>query len=121
MEFFNTAKAVKLRSHLDKCLVADDNPFLLGMTGRKVLQAEADKSMDFKFEWEPIHDGFQLKLRTWCGKYLRSNCGPPPWRNAVSHDDPTTSSTSLLALTVLLIIFNSKITSHHHQQMGSWG
>lgn len=137
MEFFNTAKAVKLRSHLDKYLVADDNqesvrqsrngasrkarwtvelvdnkshvvrlkschglylsaadhPFLLGMTGRKVLQAEADKSMDFKFEWEPIRDGFQLKLRTWCGKYLRANGGPPPWRNAVTHDDPTTAST----------------------------
>ncbi|PQQ00346.1 uncharacterized protein Pyn_29641 [Prunus yedoensis var. nudiflora] len=137
MEFFHTAKAVKLRGHLDKYLVADDNkesvrqsrngdsrkarwtvelvdnkshvvrlkschglylvaadhPFLLGMTGKKVLQAEADKSMDFKFEWEPIRDGFQLKLRTWCGKYLRANGGPPPWRNAVTHDDPTTSST----------------------------
>ncbi|VVA41397.1 PREDICTED: actin cross-linking [Prunus dulcis] len=142
MEFFNTTKAVKLRSHLDKYLVADDNqesvhqsrngasrkarwtvelvdnkshvvrlkschglylaaadhPFLLGMTGRKVLQAEADKSMGFKFEWEPIRDGFQLKLRTWCSKYLLANGGPPPWRNAVTHDDPTTSSTQTVIM-----------------------
>ncbi|XP_050130036.1 uncharacterized protein LOC126606693 isoform X2 [Malus sylvestris] len=137
MEFFNTARAVKLRSHLDKYLVADDNmesvrqsrngtsrkarwtvelvenkrhairlrschglyltatdlPFLLGMTGKKVLQAEADKLVDWKFEWEPIRDGFQVKLRTWCGKYLRANGGPPPWRNSLTHDDPTTSTT----------------------------
>lgn len=137
MEFFNTARAVKLRSHLDKYLVADDNmesvrqsrngtsrkarwtvelvenkrhairlkschglyltatdlPFLLGMTGKKVLQAEADKLVGWKFEWEPIRDGFQVKLRTWCGKYLRANGGPPPWRNSLTHDDPSTSST----------------------------
>ncbi|KAB2624617.1 hypothetical protein D8674_016277 [Pyrus ussuriensis x Pyrus communis] len=137
MDFFNTARAVKLRSHLDKYLVADDNkesvrqsrngtsrkarwtvelvekkphvirlkschglyltatdlPFLLGMTGNKVIQAELDKLVDWKFEWEPIRDAFQVKLRTWCGTYLRANGGPPPWRNSLTHDDPTTSST----------------------------
>ncbi|XP_009360414.2 uncharacterized protein LOC103950890 [Pyrus x bretschneideri] len=137
MDFFNTARAVKLRSHLDKYLVADDNkesvrqsrngtsrkarwtvelvekkshfirlkschglyltatdlPFLLGMTGNKVIQAELDNLVDWKFEWEPIRDGFQVKLRTWCGTYLRANGGPPPWRNSLTHDDPTTSST----------------------------
>ncbi|CAN6550610.1 unnamed protein product [Malus baccata var. baccata] len=137
MDLFNTARAVKLRSHLDKYLVADDNkesvrqsrngtsrkarwtvelvenksyvvrlkschglyltatdlPFLLGMTGNKVIQAELDKLVDWKFEWEPIHDGFQVKLRTWCGTYLRANGGPPPWRNSLTHDDPTTTST----------------------------
>lgn len=138
MDIFDKFKSVKLRSHLDKYLVADedqktvrqsrrgsntrnarwtvelvenkphvirlkschglyltatDMAFLLGATGEKVLQSEADKLSDWKFEFEPIVDGFQMKFRTWCGKYLRANGGPPPWRNSITHDDPSTSST----------------------------
>lgn len=137
MEIFNKAKAVKLRSHLDKYLVADEDlqtvrqsrngssnkakwivelvdnkshavrlkschglyltaseiPFLLGMTGNKVVQTEPEKFSDWNTEWEPIRDGFQVKLRSWNGKYLRANGGTPPWRNSVTHDDPHTSST----------------------------
>ncbi|KAL6187396.1 hypothetical protein ACLB2K_038795 [Fragaria x ananassa] len=139
MEIFNKYKSVKLRSHLEKYLVADadqktvrqsrkgcntrnarwavelvenkphvirlkscyglyltatDMAFLLGTTGgEKVLQTEADRLSNWKFEFEPIKDGFQMKFRTWCGKYLRANGGPPPWRNSVTHDDPSTSST----------------------------
>lgn len=84
---------IRLKSCHGLYLTATDLPFLLGMTGKKVLQSEADKLMDWKFEWEPIRDGFQIKLRTWCSKFLRANGGPPPWRNSVTHDDPTTSST----------------------------
>ncbi|EXB63791.1 hypothetical protein L484_021062 [Morus notabilis] len=140
MEFFSKAKAVKLRSHLDKYLVAGDDhetvrqsrngelrkarwtvervankskairlkschgryltatdvPFLLGMTGTKVVQADMDTNdvaSNWKYEWEPIRDGFQVKLRSWCGKFLRGNGGTPPWRNSVTQDDPHTSST----------------------------
>lgn len=137
MEFFKEAKAVKLRSHLDKYLVADDEgetvrqsrngasrkakwivepvdnkshavrlkschglyltaseaPFLLGMTGNKVVQAEPERLSDWSTEWEPIRDGFQVKLRGWSGKYLRANGGTPPWRNSVTHDEPHTGST----------------------------
>ncbi|KAI4328356.1 hypothetical protein L6164_020715 [Bauhinia variegata] len=137
MEFFNKAKAVKLRGHLDKYLSADsdqekvrqsrrgwtqktkwivelvegktnlirlksvhgryltatDVPFLLGMTGQKVVQSDFDKGLDRKFEWEPIRDGFQVKLRSWCGKYLRANGSTPPWRNSITHDDPRATST----------------------------
>ncbi|KAI4314237.1 hypothetical protein L6164_027167 [Bauhinia variegata] len=137
MEFFNKAKAVKLRSHLGKYLVADadqekvrqsrngstqktkwivelvegkthfirlksihgryltatDVPFLLGMTGEKVAHADFDKGLDWKYEWEPIRDGFHVKLRSWCGKYLRANGGTPPWRNSITHDDPHATST----------------------------
>ncbi|KAI9169087.1 hypothetical protein LWI28_006766 [Acer negundo] len=138
MDLFTKAVAVKLRSHLDKYLVADDDqqtvrqsrngssnkarwlvefvenknnsvirlkschgnyltasdvPFLLGMTGKKVLQSEMEKSMDWKYEWEPIRDGFQVKLKTWCGKFLRANGGTPPWRNSVTHDEPSSGST----------------------------
>lgn len=137
MDFFNKTTTVKLRSHLDKYLVADDDqetvrqsrngstrkakwmvefvenkddviklkschgryltatetPFLLGMTGNKILQTEPDKLSDWNTEWEPIRDGFQVKLKSWNAKYLRANGGPPPWRNSVTHDDPHTTST----------------------------
>ncbi|KAK9192005.1 hypothetical protein WN943_020621 [Citrus x changshan-huyou] len=140
MEVFAKSKAVKLRSHLDKYLVADDDqervrqsrngassgkkatwivelvenkgnvirlrscygkyltasniPFLLGMTGNKVVQAvPEEKNMDWIFQWEPIRDGFQIKLKSWCGKFLRANGGTPPWRNSLTHDEPHTGST----------------------------
>lgn len=140
MEVFAKSKAVKLRSHLDKYLVADDDqervrqsrngassgkkatwivelvenkgnvirlrscygkyltasniPFLLGMTGNKVVQSvPEEKNMDWIFQWEPIRDGFQIKLKSWCGKFLRANGGTPPWRNSLTHDEPHTGST----------------------------
>lgn len=139
MELFAKASAVKLRSHLDKYLVADDGrekvrqsrngssrrakwvvelvegkthvvrlkschgryltatdrPFLLGMTGERVVQSDFETDSDWKFEWQPIRDGFQVRLRSWCGKYLRGNGGTRPWRNSVTHDEPHSySSTS---------------------------
>ncbi|XP_028214959.1 uncharacterized protein LOC114397021 [Glycine soja] len=42
--------------------------------------------MDWKLEWEPITDGFHMKLRSWCGKYLRGNSGMASWRNSVTHN-----------------------------------
>ncbi|XVE75170.1 hypothetical protein DITRI_Ditri12bG0074100 [Diplodiscus trichospermus] len=136
MELFTKAKAVKLRSHLEKYLVADDDqetvrqsrnasgkratwfvepvkdkpyvirlkscygkyltatdiPFLLGMTGKKVMQTVPDK-MDWKLQWEPIRDGFQVKVKSWCGKFLRANGGTPPWRNSITFDEPHTGAT----------------------------
>jgi len=137
MEYFNKAKAVKLRSHLGKYLVADDDhqklrqsrngstgkaiwlveevkgkshhvrlrnwngryltatdaPFLLGVTGKKVVQGSLEEGWDGKLEWEPITEGFQVRLRSWCGKYLRGNGGTLPWRNSITHDDPYSSVT----------------------------
>lgn len=137
MEFFNQAKAVKLRSHLGKYLVADEDqetvrqsrngssrkarwiiefvednphdlrlkschgryltasdvPFLLGMTGKRVLQTVPESSPGQSTEWEPVRDGFQVKLRTHGGKYLRANGGTPPWRNSVTHDNPHRTKT----------------------------
>lgn len=134
MEFFGKTKVVKLRSHMNKYLVADEDgekvhqsrsgsgrraawtvepvknnhrvrfkschgkyltatetPFLLGMTGKMVKQTEG--GVDGKEEWEPIRDGFEVKLRSWCGKFLRGNGGTPPWRNTVTHDEPHSSAT----------------------------
>ncbi|XP_059648911.1 uncharacterized protein LOC132294908 isoform X2 [Cornus florida] len=132
MEVFNKAKAVKLRGHLNKYLVADDDqqkvrqsrhgstrgarwlvelvegnshvvrlkschgryltasnvPFLLGMTGHKVLQTLPPSMKDLTIEWQPIRDGFQTKLRAFGGTFLRANGGTPPWRNSVTHDSP---------------------------------
>ncbi|XP_028801920.1 uncharacterized protein LOC114757101 isoform X1 [Neltuma alba] len=137
MEFLEKSKAVKLRSHLDKYLVADDDkvevrqsrngasrkaqwvvelvegkdrfvrlkscngryltsttiPFLLGMTGNRVVQADLEPGSEFTHQWEVIRDGFQVKFRSWCGTYLRANGGTPPWRNSITHDDPYSSST----------------------------
>ncbi|CAN8291654.1 unnamed protein product [Cochlearia groenlandica] len=138
MELFNKGNAVKLRSHLDKFLVADDDketirqsrkgdskravwtvetvvdkpnllrlkschgtyltasdkPLLLGMTGEKVIQTASSKPvMDWQTQWEPERDGFSVKLKSWCGKWMRGNGGTPPWRNSVTHDEPHTLKT----------------------------
>lgn len=110
MEFFTKTKAVKLRSHLEKYLIAEDDletarqtrhgssrkaaiwfvelvdekshvirlkssygryltasdmPFLLGMTGKRVIQTELSGNNfdNWKLEWEPIRDGFRLRER----------------------------------------------------------
>lgn len=137
MEFFNNAKAIRLRSHLNKYLVAADDEetvwqsrtgssrqarwavelvqdkanvirlkgcygryltasdevFLLGWTGRKVVQTLPTSKMDPSTEWEPIKEGFQLKLRAKGGKFLRANGGTPPWKNSITHDIPQRTAT----------------------------
>ncbi|XP_047319867.1 uncharacterized protein LOC124923911 [Impatiens glandulifera] len=136
MDLFHNAKAVRLRSHHDKYLLADEDqdsvsqdrsgsskrarwyveivsgtdniirlkscygryltasnqPFLLGMTGRKVLQTLPSR-LDSSLEWEPVREGDRIKLRTRYGNFLRGNGGVPPWRNSVTHDIPNRSST----------------------------
>ncbi|XP_077210148.1 uncharacterized protein LOC143845645 isoform X2 [Tasmannia lanceolata] len=135
MEFFHKAKAVRLRSHHDKYLLAEDDEesvcqdrngsssstrwtvefvkdsnvvrlkscynkyltaskvaFLLGMTGKKVLQTLPTR-LDSSIEWEPIRDGFHVKLKTRYGQFLRANGGLPPWRNSVTHDIPHRTAT----------------------------
>ncbi|CAK9313287.1 unnamed protein product [Citrullus colocynthis] len=72
---------------------ASDLPFLLGVTGNKVVQVGAEKASEWMVKWEPVREGFQVKLRSWCGTYLRGNGGTPPWRNSVTHDHPHTSAT----------------------------
>ncbi|KAL9226267.1 hypothetical protein vseg_002099 [Gypsophila vaccaria] len=86
--------AVKLKNlYSGLYLTASDTPFLLGMTGRRVMQLSVFDPT--RVEWEPISDGFQVKFRSTKdnGKYLRANGGTPPWRNSVTHDSPLTGST----------------------------
>ncbi|CAO2829138.1 unnamed protein product [Amaranthus hypochondriacus] len=133
MDLFYNAKTVRLRSHHDKYLIAEDDedsvtqdrngsarnarwtveflqdgirlkscyakyltasnqPFLLGMTGRKVLQS-LPRRLDSSIEWDPIKDGSQVRLKTKYGNFLRANGGLPPWRNSVTHDVPHRTAT----------------------------
>ncbi|WOG88808.1 hypothetical protein DCAR_0208043 [Daucus carota subsp. sativus] len=84
---------IRLKSCYNKYLTADDQPFLFGMTGRKVTQTVPDR-LDSSVEWEPFRDGKnQVKLRTRYGEFLRANRGLPPWRNSVTHDIPRRTAT----------------------------
>lgn len=80
---------IRLQSCYGKYLTASNLPFMLKMTGKKVLQT-LPKRLDSSVEWEPIRDGNQnqLRLKTRHGQYLRANGGLPPWRNSVTHDIP---------------------------------
>ncbi|KAK3015301.1 hypothetical protein RJ639_006939, partial [Escallonia herrerae] len=83
----DVSNVVRLKSCFGKYLTATDEQFLLGVTGRKVLQT-LPKRLDSSIEWEPIRDGFQVRLKTRYGNYLRANGGVPPWRNSITHDIP---------------------------------
>lgn len=92
VEAFETHRhVVRLKSFNGKYLTATETPFRLGVTGKAVILTELEEGLDGKNEWEPIRDGFQVKFRSYCGKYLRGNGGAPPWRNSVTHDDSDSS------------------------------
>lgn len=141
MEFFNKARTVRLKSHHDKYLVADDDEVTVrqqrngssrkarwtvefvddnshfirlkscyggylsasdensnfGITGKKVLLLSVSDPkkirIDSSVQWEPIKEGFKVKLRTNGGKFLRGNGATPPFRNSVTHDFPHRTST----------------------------
>lgn len=85
---------IRLKSCHGRYLTASNSPFLLTVTGNKVLQTIPDNMKDLSIEWQPIRDGFQVMLRGFGGTYLRGNGGTPPWRNSVTHDRrPHTGST----------------------------
>lgn len=93
VEFVSFSDAIiRLKSCYGKYLMASNQPFLLGMTGRKVMQARPER-FESSLEWEPVKDGSFLRLKTRYGNYLRANGGVPPWRNSVTHDVPHRAST----------------------------
>lgn len=79
------AKLIRLRSCWSwRYLTATEDPFLLGMTGKKILQTI---SQGPAVCWEPIKEGYYIKLKSHTGSFLRANRGPLPWRNSVTHDE----------------------------------
>ncbi|KAG6534162.1 hypothetical protein ZIOFF_008047 [Zingiber officinale] len=80
--------AIRLRSYLyGRYLTSTDESFLLGVTGKKV-RLTLPPRLDSSLEWEPLHEGAHVKLKSRYGNYLRGNGGPPPWRNSITHDVP---------------------------------
>ncbi|XP_042411991.1 uncharacterized protein LOC122001348 [Zingiber officinale] len=94
VEFLPDRPALRLRSCYGRYLAASPESFLLGFTGKKVVQLlpSLDQS-DPSLEWEAFREGFQVKLRSHAGKFLRANGSLPPWRNSVTHDLPHYTAT----------------------------
>ncbi|KAL1809567.1 hypothetical protein DCAR_0729117 [Daucus carota subsp. sativus] len=84
---------IRLKSCHGLYLTATAEPFLLGMTGKKVIQNLPATKLDASVEWEPIKEGTYVKLKTNDANFLRANWGTPPWRNSVTHDIPHRSAT----------------------------
>uniref|UniRef100_A0ACD5U812 Uncharacterized protein n=1 Tax=Avena sativa TaxID=4498 RepID=A0ACD5U812_AVESA len=76
---------IRLRSRYGRYLTASNEPFLLGVTGRKVVQTLPHR-LDSSVEWVPVRDGKHARLQTRYGNYLRANGGLPPLRNSITHD-----------------------------------
>ncbi|GAB4827778.1 hypothetical protein Ancab_034664 [Ancistrocladus abbreviatus] len=94
VEFVEGKKnVIRLRSCHWKYLCASDNAFLLGWTGKKVLQVSPRMKTDPSVEWEPLKDGAYMKLRSWKRMFLRANGLMPPWKDSVTHDLPHRTAT----------------------------
>jgi hypothetical protein len=84
----NSQSVIRLKSCYNKYLTASNERFLLGLTGRKVVQTS------FESSWEPIRvEGTRVKLKNQFGKFLKANGEVPPYRNSVTHDNPVVTST----------------------------
>ncbi|XP_010250156.1 PREDICTED: uncharacterized protein LOC104592470 [Nelumbo nucifera] len=119
VEFIEGGNYVRLKSCYDRNLTASNEAFLLGMTGKKVLQTTPRK-LDSSVKWEPIRGGFQVKLKTRYGNFLHTNGGVPPWRNSITHDIPHKTATQdwiLWDVDVVEIHINSPVHPVHGRSL----
>ncbi|GLJ31310.1 hypothetical protein SUGI_0628150 [Cryptomeria japonica] len=88
VEFIEGQSKIRLKSCYNRYLTATEMPFLLGWTGKKVLQTVPSR-LDSSVEWEPVQDGnSHIFLKTKYGTYLRVNGFTKPWKDRVTHDVP---------------------------------
>ncbi|CAD6341546.1 unnamed protein product [Miscanthus lutarioriparius] len=85
---------LRLRGRYGRYLSASNEPFLLGFTGRKVLQTLPHR-LDSSVEWVPVRDDAganaharAARLRTRYGNFLRANAGLPAVAELRHHDAP---------------------------------
>ncbi|CAK9269354.1 unnamed protein product [Sphagnum jensenii] len=85
--------AVRFKSMHDLYLAETDFAYILGLTGKKVIQSYSSKA-DSAVEWQPISQGKYVKLKTRKGTFLRANgVMIPGYRNSVTHDIPESPAT----------------------------
>ncbi|XP_019092137.1 PREDICTED: uncharacterized protein LOC104747951 [Camelina sativa] len=93
VEIVPGSNVIRLQSCYGKYLTATNIHFLLGASGKKVLQTLPGK-LDSSAEWEPISDNdIQVRFKSRYGQYLRANKGVPPWRKSITHDIPSRTVT----------------------------
>lgn len=112
VELVADKNAVRFKSVYDLYLMASDYAFLLGATGKKVLQSFASKA-DSALEWEPVEAGTFVKLKTKGDKFLRANGGMPPYRNSVTHDVPVLASNQPVVLWEVEVVRKRDAPSTH--------
>ncbi|CAN1153150.1 hypothetical protein LINPERPRIM_LOCUS14501 [Linum perenne] len=120
VEIVEGYQAIRLQSCYSKYLTASSMPFLLGMTGKKVIQT-APSRLDSSLDWEPIREGVQVRLKTRHGQYLRANGGVPPWRNHVTHDIPHRTATQDWILWDVDVLDYIKQAQHFQEQQQPGG
>ncbi|CAM8900596.1 unnamed protein product [Rhodiola kirilowii] len=108
-------RCIRLKSCIRKYLTAFDEIYLLGVAGRRATQTSPSQVADYSlFEWEPVRDGVEVKLRTATGHFLRANGGLPPIRNSVTHDTPRRSVTHEWILWDVEVVDSVNKNKHPH-------
>nr|VDD56663.1 unnamed protein product [Brassica oleracea] len=110
---------IRLKSCYGKYLTASNERFLLGGTGKKVVQLKPSRP-DSSVEWEPVREGSKIKLKTRYGNYLKANGGLPPWRNSVTHDNLHLSATHdsiSWDVDVVEFLINPQVTAETEQPL----
>ncbi|CAA7038663.1 unnamed protein product [Microthlaspi erraticum] len=112
VEIVPGSNLIRLQSCYGKYLTATNVHFLLGATGKKVLQTLPEK-LDSSAEWEPISDsGIHVRFKSRYGQFVRANKGLPPWRNSITHDIPSRTVTQSVDVLQIRVIKDDAESTH---------